>query len=356
MRLDDDLQDAAETAGATVTCAARPRVMDVTAILTARSRALRVTAVAGLAILSLAACSSAGSDATTSQSTTESADDDASSEDVGDDATTGEESDAGVSSADGDGDTDGCRAPGCALDMPMDTTCNALVQDCPSGEKCVPIVLDPADGGYVTNVCVPAGSDPIGAPCTYIEGGVNGQDTCAGPGICWGLDPQKGTGRCVEQCVSAGANVDCPISGEECFLSRSGIVNLCLPSCDPLATSCWEGAQCIAAYTGDPEVSYAFVCVPPGTAMPGGPGDPCACADCCQSGTLCEDPNKVGLDNCPEVDPASQACCTALCDITLPDPDLACADAGLVGTVCVALTPPGTPEPLGKFGKCVLPP
>jgi hypothetical protein len=70
---------------------------------------------------------------------------------------------------------------------------------------------------------------------------------------------------------------------------------------------------------------------------------------------MCEDPNNVGLDNCPNVDPSVQACCTALCDVTAADPDAACSDAGLDGTQCVAIFPPGTPDPLGKLGKCIIP-
>ncbi len=307
-------------------------------------------------LIALVACAStpAGTNSTSSNGADADTESDASGDGDADAGTT----DADTSTDDGASDdgADGCSDGwGCYPDMMVFPMCNPLDQDCPDGEKCAPVVLDPVSGAWDANVCVPEGDQPIGAPCTFVEGGVNGQDTCAGPGYCWAPDPDTGIGQCVEQCSGDPGALGCPISGLECYERGSSVLFLCLPTCDPLADPCWEGTICIAFYGGDAEVPEGFFCGGPGTLMPGGPGDPCGCANCCQTGTLCEDPNSVGLDNCPDVDPATQFCCTALCDINLPDPDLPCAEAGLVGTVCVALTPPGTPEPLGKVGKCVLP-
>jgi hypothetical protein len=351
MRLDDELRRADRTAGTTASSAVRMPTVGENASRTTRLLAFRCAVTSVLAILSLTACPSKGGSAT-NQSTTDSADDGESS----DDATTGEASDAGDSSVDGDGETDaGSDFIGPSPDMPMLPLCNPWTQDCPDGEKCAPVRLDPTSGAWDGNVCVPEGDQPIGAPCTFVEDGVNGQDTCVGPGWCWAPDPDTGIGQCIELCNGPPNGLGCPITMGKCFVTSSGILDLCLPACDPLVDPCWDGALCVPDYRGGYE-PVGFVCTHRGTTNPGGPGDPCGCANCCQNGALCEDPNKVGLGNCPEVDPASQACCTALCDIDQPDPDLACAEAGLVGTVCVAFYPPGTPEPLGKLGKCVLPP
>jgi len=239
--------------------------------------------------------------------------------------------------------------------MPTIPMCDPFADDCVAGEKCTPVVLSPNSGAWDANVCVPAGDQPPGSECTFVEGGVNGQDTCDADSMCWGQDPDTGIGRCVELCSGSSLAATCPITSNQRFIFNDGVLPVCLESCDPLNSACAPGTLCIAAYESDPTTPEGFVCVPPGTSMPGSAGDPCECANCCQSGAICEDPNSVGLDNCQGVDPSSQACCTALCDVDAPNPDQQCADAGLSGVECVAIFAPGTPDPLGKLGKCVIP-
>lgn len=273
----------------------------------------------------------------------------------GDTTSDGDSSGGGDSSSDDSTDVDDTSfiPPMDAMSIPM---CDPWAEDCPAGEKCTPIVLDPIGAAWDANVCVPAGDQPPGSECTFVEGGVNGQDTCDATGFCWGQDPDTGIGQCVEECVGPENAPSCPQSGTACLAGiNEGVLNLCLLPCDPINSACGGTLLCIPAYTGDPEVPDSFVCVPPGTGMPGSVGDSCVCANCCQTGTMCEDPANVGLDNCPDVDPSTQACCTALCDINSANPDQQCADAGLTGVECVAIYPQGTPDPLGKLGKCIIP-
>lgn len=317
-----------------------------------------------LACIALLGCSSPGASGTTvvdswdGGATDANGDDSASDVDDGVDGSVDDDANDG-----GEDDWDGVVDGGCVFGddygvAPVDqctiAMCHPLGSDCIDGEKCAPVVLDPFDPIWHANVCVPAGDQPVGAPCHFVEGGVNGQDTCDAQGICWGVDPVNGIGTCVEQCV--GEVHSCPLTGLTCVVPyATGVVTLCLPACDPLVESCPQGTRCVGTYAGGREAITGFACAPTDTLGAPAPGEPCRDWDSCQGAALCDDVDVIGLDNCPEKTSSHQTCCTALCDVNAPDPDLVCTDTGLVGTVCVALYSPGTPEPLGKVGKCMLP-
>jgi hypothetical protein len=205
---------------------------------------------------------------------------------------------------------------GCAFTCPPPPTtgggggsfeCDLVAQDCPEQEKCMPWAND---GGPLWNAsrCSPLDPDPI-APdqiCTVEGSGISGIDNCALGSMCWEVDPKTNIGVCRQLCVAPSE--PCP-GGLACFTYVPGLVELCVPSCDPLAPEC-ELGTCAAS-------SQGFACVPGGAQAQ---GDPCADADDCASGSLC-----LSGDLLPGC--SALGCCAAVCDLQLADPcgeDLAC--------------------------------
>jgi hypothetical protein len=212
--------------------------------------------------------------------------------------------------------------------------CDTFAQDCPEGEKCVPY----ASSGDVwdDSKCVPVlGDQAMGEPCTY-DGAAEGTDDCDATSLCWGVD-ENDQGTCHAFCMGTPDTPECPPM-TECSVSGSGVINLCLPNCDPLLQDCNEGAGCYWA-------NVTFNCI--FTVREGIPiGEPCGYINDCVPGSMCVDGSV--LPDC-----AGSACCTSFCDVTLGD---AQCDV-LPGTVCVAFFEEGlAPEGYEDVGVCALSP
>ncbi|MEM7152036.1 MAG: hypothetical protein AAF799_04300 [Myxococcota bacterium] len=195
--------------------------------------------------------------------------------------------------------------------------CSIIDQDCPRGYKCMPFAND---GGSTWNAtkCVPIVEDPNapGQPCSVEGNALSGIDDCDGTSMCWNVDEKTNMGACIEFCIGDIDDPVCPNSCDQCSISGSSSLLLCIPSCDPLAQDCGEGEACYPVQQG-------FVCAPdatrPGTMI----GDACEFINVCPEGSAC-----VGADVIPGCE--GSGCCTPYCPLVGDDP----CPALLPGTSC----------------------
>ncbi len=158
--------------------------------------------------------------------------------------------------------------------------------------------------------------------------------------MCYDIDPNTGVGTCTEFCVGTAQSNSCPQTGNECNMLNNGVLNLCLPDCNPLnAGECPPGQICVAAYQGSS--LGGFICFPP--AAQGTSGEECTCANCCAEGHLCTDAGSYGVD-C-----AFNLCCTEYCDLN--DGSFTCQGTG---QVCVPLFSASDPN-FANVGACLVP-
>ncbi len=304
---------------------------------------LPATLLATWALLAAPACTkrsngAGGGDATTDDDAADTNTDDAWFE-TGN-ATSSGTSDDGSGESTGD-DGEPCDAwLGCPDTPGTIDSCDFWAQDCPEGEKCTFAATTPGGGTWDANICVPAGTEPPGAPCMTIAGGLNGEDTCDASSMCYDFDDTTGIGTCMEFCVGDPDNNSCPQTGTQCMQLAGGVLNICPVGCDPLlAGECPRGQTCIPTYEGDLPVS--FFCFPP--AAQGGQGEACTCLNCCANGFMCTQDENYG-PGCTE-----NNCCTELCDVT--DTTFTCADQV---QQCVALFDPTDPY-YAHIGACLVP-
>jgi len=216
-------------------------------------------------------------------------------------------------------------------DMFIELACDAFLQDCPDGEKCVPYVSD--GGSFNALRCVPVvGDQAVGETCHY-DGPVQATDDCDELGYCWYVEGDSGV--CLALCLGSPETPECPPS-TSCSITGDGVVNLCIPRCDPLAQDCAEGMGC---YWNSNE----FQCALEGEDKL--VGEACQFINSCDPGLICLDGGLL-----PECE--SESCCTAYCD--LEQGDGPCAEV-LPGTVCAAFLNPAPPE-LATVGVCILEP
>jgi hypothetical protein len=190
--------------------------------------------------------------------------------------------------------------------------CDVWAQDCPEGEKCMPWAND---GGNSWNAsrCTPIDPRPaaIGDPCVVEGSGVSGIDDCDISAMCWGVDPDTLDGVCVGFCIGSEANAVCN-DGLTCFSGFEGKINLCLPPCDPLGSSCAADETCgqyFYAASFDPTDPFACLPIPPFESQPY--GAPCGLLQLCDAGHVCvEAPHVPGC--------ADLGCCTTVGDIAAP--------------------------------------
>lgn len=200
--------------------------------------------------------------------------------------------------------------------------CDSYLQDCPDGEKCVPVVLDYASGQQPWNRCVPiVGDGTTGAPCTH-DGLIAGTDDCDATNVCWQFDEQ-GEGVCHAMCTGSPDDPHCP-GDQLCLMEDQGSIALCTDPCDPFApdleAECPGPRECLS-------ISGGFFC--DAEADLPALGEPCDWGRC-GAGLTC-----VSSYNRPEVVPESAcdelSCCVKLC--ALEDPEPSCSQ----GTTCAAL-------------------
>jgi hypothetical protein len=219
-------------------------------------------------------------------------------------------------------------------DMPGELCmCDTFAQDCPEGEKCVPFSFE---GGVWDCVkCVPVlGDQAVGESCFY-DGIIAGTDNCDAASWCWNVD-ENGEGVCHLFCTGAADMPECPPMSQ-CTISGSGVINICISTCDPVVQNCPDGTACYWT-------SFDFNCVVTTIDIP--TGDPCGFVNDCALGNMCVDEAAL-----PECEGAS--CCANFCDLDIGDSQC----GGTPGTACVAFFEANrAPPEYEHVGLCILPP
>jgi hypothetical protein len=217
--------------------------------------------------------------------------------------------------------------------------CSVWDQDCPRGEKCVPHSGD-GDDNWESERCVPIFPEPgqPGEPCT-VEGSIaSGVDTCDRGVMCWHVDKDTLQGTCVAMCEGGPDEPLCDDPATACAIANDGVLNLCLPACDPLAPDCAADSLCAA-------VGVNFACVPDASGDEGQLFDPCEFLNACDPGLFCADSLSAS-----ECDPQVVGCCLAYCDLDLPP---SCPGAL---QQCLPWYEPGEAPPSNEdLGACGLP-
>ncbi|RMG96003.1 MAG: ribulose phosphate epimerase [Deltaproteobacteria bacterium] len=224
-------------------------------------------------------------------------------------------------------------------DLPPAIECDVWTQDCGPGEKCTAWANNGGTSWNATK-CVPVDPNPVGPgeTCVAQGGGASGVDNCEKGSMCWRVDPQTEEGVCVPLCTCSPNTPVCTDTTTTCVITNEGVLNLCLPLCDPLDDPpCADGDVCIPSPNGD-----GFVCVVDASAGVK-VGDPCTYANACPHGSICVDSSL--LADCFDV-----ACCSPVCDLDAP---AGCPGAG---ETCQPFFPPGqAPMCLEDAGLCRLP-
>jgi len=216
--------------------------------------------------------------------------------------------------------------------------CSTWAQDCPEGQKCAAYI---AGGGSAWDAvkCVElTGTDEPGDPCTS-EGAVSGVDSCSKGAMCWHLD-KAGAGTCVALCTGSPEAPICPPK-TTCPISSSGILNLCLPTCDPLLQDCPNPVE------GCYPFNAGLFCAADASGDAGQANDPCVYINSCDPGLMCADAALVGAG----CEPGSTGCCTPFCkfpDGACPNPDQQCVQY-------FAEPFPPLPESAEHIGVCGVP-
>jgi hypothetical protein len=222
---------------------------------------------------------------------------------------------------DASGTSRGDEAHGSGFVSPSDLPrgCDVLVQDCPSGFKCVP------DADFQHSCAPILGDGEMGIPCT-LDWSVPATDDCAAGLFCWDLG-------CTPLCEGSSEDLMCP-TGLVCPVGGQ-FLGLCAPlSCNPLQPNCPFDWPCMG-------LSTDALCVfsegaGHGSVPVGGSCEPFAVASSCISSATC-----VSASMLPEC--ATEGCCTGWCDPLDPQ---ACEDQP--GTVCVTTVDE-------SYGACGLP-
>lgn len=214
--------------------------------------------------------------------------------------------------------------------------CDPWAQDCPKGQKCTAWA---SDGGaaWDANRCVEVATDPHkpGEPCTVEGSAVSGIDDCELASMCWNVDPDTLTGTCVALCEGSPRDPTCPEPNTLCRVSGSGVLNVCLPTCNPLAVDCPQGQVCVDSGFGP------FTCV---FGSPGPVGAPCEFVNACDPGLAC-----IPSELVPGCDLGSASCCSPYCSLAAP----ACPDGD---EVCQPWFEQGqAPAGYEDVGVCALP-
>ncbi len=216
--------------------------------------------------------------------------------------------------------------------------CDPFAQDCPDGQKCAAFATD---GGtsWNANKCVAiTGDGAPGEPCTAEGGPLTGVDDCAAGVMCWNVDADN-HGTCVALCTGLEEAPQCPDDGA-CLIANNGVLNLCLPQCDPLLQDCKANEVCVPDVNG-------FVCQLDNSGDEGQAHDPCEFTNACDPGLVCLDAAAASS----ACDQRFAGCCEPFCEF----PDGACPAAD---QVCFQwFDPMSLPkdDPKLAIGVCVIP-
>lgn len=208
--------------------------------------------------------------------------------------------------------------------------CDVWAQDCMDGQKCMPWACGDHDGWNAAR-CSRLDDDPAqpGEACTVVDGPFSGEDDCQISSMCWNPDPESLVGECVAFCGGSEANPICENPATRCYLGYDGLVNLCLPACDPLVGDCDANEACM--FAGDAN-DGEFVCMPSFLVGAQSYGDDCEGLVGCGTGLVCRP--AADVPGC-----ATGACCTMLGDLNAPP---ACPD---VSQTCLPLYDEGDSPP-----------
>ncbi len=183
--------------------------------------------------------------------------------------------------------------------------CSTYTEDCPDDQKCMPFSDDGGDAWNALTCVEVTGQGLHGDPCTVKITSVSGLDNCALHHMCLG-NPDTLMGQCISFCDGSPEEPSCGPPNTSCIITNEGVLNICLPSCDPLLQNCPENHGCYP-------VNDTYTCVPSGASENSGlESDPCGFINNCQSGFACTQTEK--LINC-----MSAMCCAPFCDLTEQD-------------------------------------
>ena len=242
------------------------------------------------------------------------------------------------STGDDPGGTSGFIVP---TDMPAGGTieCDVFKQDCKNPDEKCTAWAEGGGGAWNATKCVKqTGTKIAGDVCTTEGGGVSGMDDCAKGNMCWNVN-DKNEGICVALCTGTSMAPKCE-AGFSCAIANDGVLNLCLPDCDPLLQDCDGTDLCIP--NGD-----KFICVLDASGEMGKQNDPCEFANSCDKGLVCLN-TAAASKSCMQ---GSMGCCSPFCDFSAmgacPNPD----------QKCVQWFDPMMPIPPGleDVGVCAIP-
>jgi hypothetical protein len=250
---------------------------------------------------------------------------------------------------DGDDDDDGGDPSGGGFIDTQDGgvamfECDIWGQDCPDGQKCMPWD-NSGETTWNATKCTPLDANPaqVGDECVAEGGGKTGIDNCELAAMCWAVDAETHVGTCVGFCSGSEANPTCNDPSTTCSITNSGVLVLCLPTCDPLGQDCPGDQGCYP-------VGAEFICAPNSSAPEAGNyGDPCAYLNVCNPGLFCA--SAAAVPNCQ----GAQGCCSEFCSLSDPDGEAQCQGAG-GGQLCVPFYEDGQAPPAHlDVGVCVIP-
>ena len=216
--------------------------------------------------------------------------------------------------------------------------CDVYQQNCGPCGKCV-AWAEGGGGAWNATKCVQVTGDRQPGESCMVEGsGVSGIDDCEKGAMCWDVNGE-GIGTCVALCTGAP---DAPVceGNTYCAISSEGVLNLCLPKCDPLLQDCDGTDLCIPA-------ADRFKCVLDGSGDMGKVNDPCEFANSCDKGLLCLNTSAASSACMQDF----IGCCQPFCDFSMmeacPNPD----------QECVQWYDPMMPIPPGDedVGVCAIP-
>lgn len=218
------------------------------------------------------------------------------------------------------------------------TLCDVFKQDCPGGTKCAAKAGD-GGGSWNTTTCTPVTGDGAPGEACVAEDGLNGADDCRKGAMCWDVDKETLIGTCVELCTGTADSPMCSNEAEvHCAISNDGVLNLCLPVCDPLMQGCAGDDLCIP-------IGETFQFVLDASGEEGQTFDPCEFMNACDAGLLCLNPAAA-----TECDPNVGGCCLPFCDLSAPN--AACPGAG---QSCVPFHEDVAPPEFMNVGVCSIP-
>ncbi|MDC0675748.1 hypothetical protein [Nannocystis radixulma] len=229
---------------------------------------------------------------------------------------------------------------------PPEVECDIWTQDCPEGQKCMPVSLDDMFGNEAAR-CRPVVDDPDapGEQCTVLGTSAEGLDTCPEGQFCWRSNLAIDLGTCLALCAGSPQDPNCAEPGLECVLHPLGVENLCIRPCDPLAQDCPGDDLCVPDPVGG--LDGAFMCIDDASGDEGQLFDPCTELNSCDAGLQCA--SSFMVVDCGG-DPDGR-CCLPYCDLT-DNPD-ACLDMGLE---CLQWAEGDAPPGLEDVGVCGEPP